>query len=98
MKFWRALERLPDGAVKLEWERELGDEFDNAWPFVIASQDLAKTYPCTNPAGCGVPHRVEEHGRDGRIAICDLDEWCAPIRVESTDLLEIGRASCRERV
>lgn len=87
MKFWRALERLPDGAVKMEWGRELGDEFDNAWPFLLASQDLAKTYPCTNPAGCGVPHRVEEQGRDGWIALCDVDEWCAPIRVESTDLL-----------
>jgi hypothetical protein len=87
MKFWRALERLPDGAVMLEWERELGDEFDAARPLLLLSQDLAKTYPCTNSAGCGVPHRVEEHGRDGRIALCDVDEWCPPIRIESADLL-----------
>ena len=84
MKFWRALERLPDGAVMLEWQRELGGEFASARPLLQLSNDLAKSYPCTNAAGCGVPHRVEGNGR---FAVCDLDEWCAPIRVEATDLL-----------
>lgn len=84
MKFWRALERLPDGAVMLEWEHELGEEFEIARPFLLMSQELARTYPCTNSAGCGIPHRVEGHAG---IAVCELDEWCAPIRVESRDLL-----------
>src|SRR5262245_13277665 len=87
MKFWRALERLPDGAVMLQWQRELGDQIEVARPLLRLSQDLANTYPCTNPAGCGIPHRVEEHGRGGRVAVCDLEEWCEPIVVESRDLL-----------
>lgn len=87
MSFWRALERLFGGAVLFEWSRELSADMERARPFLRVSTDLARTYPCTNPAGCGYPHRIEEHGRGSWMAVCDPDEWCAPIRVEAKDLL-----------
>jgi hypothetical protein len=87
MKFWRALERLSGGAVMWEWSRELGTETAMARPFLRIANDAAKSHPCTNVAGCGCPHRIEEHGRDTWVAVCDGDEWCPPISVEAKDLL-----------
>lgn len=86
MRFWRALERLGGGAVMLEWARELGPDLDHARPFLALDPNPAKTYPCTNPAGCGFPHRIEPQRRGRWIALGDMEEWCAPIRVGADDL------------
>ncbi len=87
MKFWQALERLPGGAVMFEWQRELGDEFERARPFLSLSPDAAKTFPCTNAAGCGYPHHIDERVRGRWLAVNHSDEWCAPIELEAKDLL-----------
>jgi hypothetical protein len=93
-KFWRALERLSSGAVMLQWQRELGPELDRARVFLQLAKEPAETYPCTNPAGCGCPHRIEEDGHGGGVAVFDTDEWCPPIPVKSEDR-QVFRADAR---
>lgn len=79
--FWRALERLSDGAVMLEWKRGLGSDSEHAGDFLQLSHSAADTYPCTNPVGCGCPHRIEEASSGGWVAVCEPDESCPPILV-----------------
>lgn len=94
-QFWRAIERLNGGAVIWEWSRELGGNPKPARPFLRVGHDPAKAYPCMNVAGCGCPHRVEEHGRGRWVAVCDPEEWCAPFTVTAAELViyELDRAA-----
>jgi hypothetical protein len=97
MKFWRAFERLADGAVVIEWCRELGAGIERARPFLRLVNGLSRTYPCTNVMGCEHPHRVEEPQPGRRMAVCDGDLWCPPIPVEAKDLFVFavdGRVLC----
>ena len=88
--FWRALERLAGGAVRVEWESELGHETERAVPLVRPANGLAKTYPCTNPLGCECPHRVEELAPGRWLAVCGPDDGCLPIPLKREDLVVYG--------
>ena len=88
--FWRALERLAGGAVRAEWESELGHETERAVPLVRPANGLAKTYPCTNPLGCECPHRVEELAPGRWLAVCGPDDGCPPIPLKREDLVVYG--------
>lgn len=85
--FWQALERLAGGAVRVEWQEELGHEAERAWPLLRPVNGLASTYPCTNPLGCECPHRVEELAPGRWLAVCGPDEGCPPIALAREDLL-----------
>jgi len=85
--FWRALERLAGGAVRVEWESELGHEAKAAWPLLRPAKGLAATYPCTNPVGCECPHRVEELAPGRWLAVSGPDDGCPAIPLEREDLI-----------
>lgn len=88
--FWRALERLAGGAVRAEWEHELGPEVERVWPFLRPANGLAESYPCRNPLGCEWPHRVEALAPGRWLAVCGPDDGCPPIELKREDLVVYG--------
>ena len=71
----------------LEWEQGLGKELDQVRRYLRLSNDPAKTFPCTNPLGCGFPHRVEKYGKGRWVAVCDEEDNCPGILLDGKDLL-----------
>lgn len=91
--WWRAVEALADGAVMADWALELGNEFEAAQPLLQPTAAQAETYPCTNRFRCECRHRVEPDGRGGWVAVCDCDQGCPPLALDSNlagyDLLSV---------
>jgi hypothetical protein len=85
--FWRALEKLANGAIMAEWNRELGHDAERARPYLALVNGLAETHPCINPFGCGYPHRVEERQPGQWSAFCETDDSCPPFTVTNSDLI-----------
>ena len=88
--FWPALEHLEGGAVKVEWQEQLGPEAGMAWPLLRPVNGLATTYPCTNLIGCDSPHHVMELELGRWFAVCGSDENCPPITLQREDLVVYG--------
>ena len=70
-RFWSGLEAVSGlAAVKHEWQRAWGDEWDIGQALLRPSDQLASSYPCPRPGGDGCPRKVVIHSEQDIVAVC----------------------------
>ena len=81
-------------ATREEWVALLGDDFDVGSPLLIATRELATTWPCGLPGAEGCSRQVIHHAAARIVAVCPEDR-CDKVRVEREQLilrrLDLGR-------
>ena len=80
--FWKTLDALPGlSAAKIEWQRQLGDDFDFVKGFLRPTGQLVESIPRPEQ----LPLRVVCHGPEDYVAVSP--EGDRPIKVNRDDLL-----------
>jgi hypothetical protein len=86
---WNSLEALStQAALLMEWEKELGTDFQAARAFFHPTQQQVGSYPCTRSNPCGCRHRVIFESPEDVCAVCDCEEGgCEAIQLGPNDLI-----------
>ena len=71
----------------MEWEKELGADFQPAQAFLRPTQQQVESYPCAHPNSCGCRHRVVFESPEEVSAVCDCEEGgCEPFFLGTNNL------------
>ena len=88
---WRCLELLSiQAGVLVEWQREMGADFEACAQFLTPTTRQMESYPCMHPVGgcrCRCRHRVVHKSADEAEAVCECGEGCEPIVITPKDLV-----------
>jgi len=84
-KIWHFLEtRNNKTAVLPEWKQRLGDEFRIVEPLLVPLDDLAESYPNSDPYG--LPLKVVVHSQDNIVAVCE-ERTSIRLRLTQDDII-----------
>jgi hypothetical protein len=65
----------------------MGGDFDGGRAFLNPTNELSRSYPCTNNHRCGCYHEVNPHSPHGLVATCQCGGECPAIPLEPKDLI-----------
>ncbi len=102
--FWEGLDGMSSGAgLMVDWEWRFGATVDLVRPFLRATAELARSYPCISHPVCDCRHELVEHGGKllsvcSRPGECFCERECVELEQKDLVVHAVDRARFGEAV